>query len=367
MPITSASIALALTLLAMPVRAQTTADTAVRVGVVGLVHSHVHWILGRASSGDVRIVGIAEPNRELAERFSVRHGFDMSLVYDSVDEMLDAVQPEAVTVFTSIRDHLPVTRAAAKRGIHVMVEKPLAANLADALQMQALADSAGIHLLTNYETSWYPSVHRAREMAERGDLGPIRKMVIRDGHPGPAEIGVDPEFLEWLTDPEENGGGAVIDFGCYGANLATWFMGGRRPLTVTALLQTFKADRYRDVDDEATIVLTYEGAQAIIQASWNWPFNRKDMDVYGATGYVSSDDATTLRFRLEHSAREERLNIGPLPPRFVDPFAYLASVVRGETTTGSDLSSLPVNLVVMEILDAAMRSAASGMTIHLSR
>lgn len=359
-------VLLAICIPATEAYAQSPIKEPVRVGVVGLVHSHVHWILGREDAGDIRIVGIAEPNRDLAERFVGRHGLDRKLIYDSIEAMLDHATPEAVTVFTSIRDHLAVTRAAARRGIHVMVEKPLAVSLEHAREMKAIADSAGIHLLTNYETTWYPSVHRTREMVRQGDIGPVRKMVIHDGHKGPIEIGVNKEFWEWLTDPEENGGGAIIDFGCYGANLMTWLMDGERPLSVTAVTQTFKPDLYPNVDDEATILVTYPEAQGVIQASWNWPFNRKDMEVYGRTGYVHADNATELRVRLEEDAAEGHATVDALPAHLADPFAYFASVVRGATAPEGSLSSLSVNMVVMEILDAAVRSAKTGRTIHLS-
>ena len=96
----------------------------------------------------------------------------------------------------------------------------------------------------------------------------------------------EPEFLSWLTDPKLNGAGALFDFGCYGAGLMTWLMNGEKPLTVTAVTQQIKPEIYPKVDDEATIIITYPKAQAIIQASWNWPFDRKDMEVYGATGSV---------------------------------------------------------------------------------
>ena len=337
-----------------------------RVGVVGLVHSHVHWILGREALGDIEITGIAEPNRELAQRFADRYGFSMDMVYDSVEELLDQAQPEAITVFTSIRDHLVVTQLAARRGIHVMVEKPMAVSLEHARLMKAVADSAGIHLLTNYETTWYPSVHQTRAMVDAEELGPIRKMVIHDGHKGPIEIGVYKEFWEWLTDPIENGGGAIMDFGCYGANLMTWLMGDERPLTVTAVTQTFKPERYARVDDEATIIVTYPEAQGIIQASWNWPVNRKDMEVYGATGYVHADNAVDMRVRMSEDSPQEAQTAAPLPSHLSDPFAYLAAVVRGDVDPESSLSSLSVNMVVMEILDAAVRSAATGQTVHLT-
>jgi predicted dehydrogenase len=332
---------------------------------VGLVHSHVHWILGRPDRGDIEIVGIVEPNRELAERFAARHGYSMDLVYDDLETMLDAARPEAVTVFSTIYDHRRVTEVSAARGVHVMVEKPLAVSLEDARAMQAAAEEGGIHLLTNYETTWYGSVHEAYEMVQDGDLGDLRKIVVHDGHPGPQEIGVNEEFLEWLTDPVQNGAGALIDFGCYGADLITWLMDGQRPLSVTAVTQQIKPDIYPKVDDEATIIVTYPKAQGIIQASWNWPVNRKDMEVYGRTGYVLADNRTDMRVRLNEREEERHMEAEPRPAPYDDPFAYLAAVVRGEITPGDDLSSLPVNMVVMEILDAARRSAREGRTIML--
>ena len=136
----------------------------VPVGVIGLVHTHVHWILGRDQKDDIRIVGIVEPNRELAQRYSEQHGFSMDIVFDSIDQMVKAVKPKAVTAFNTIHGHLEVVEYCAPRGIHVMVEKPLAVNLKHAKKMKALAKEHGIHLLTNYETSWYPSSHAAFDL-----------------------------------------------------------------------------------------------------------------------------------------------------------------------------------------------------------
>jgi len=355
----------ALILQASPASASSDAPAPVRVGVVGLVHGHVGWILGRETRGDIEIVGIAEADQALAERHAARFGFDMELVYASVEEMIDTTKPEAVTVFSNIYDHLAITRAAAAHGVHVMVEKPLAISLDHAEQMKVVADSAGIHLLTNYETSWYPSVHYAKESLPL--LGDIRKMVVRDGHPGPIEIGVGEEFSSWLLTEEKNGGGAITDFGCYGANLITWFMNGQRPESVTAVTQIFKPDPpYGQVDDEATIIVTYPSTQGIIQASWNWPFNRKDMDVYGTEGFVYASNATdgiiglpsTPSMSFEAPARVAPHN---------DPFAFFAAVVRGNVDPEGSLSSLPINMVAMEILDAAVRSAKSGKTVWFTR
>jgi len=204
-------------------------EAPLKVGVAGLTHTHVHWILGRDAIDDIEIVGIAEPNRELATRYTKQHGLSMDLVYDSLEEMIQQTQPEAITAFGSIYEHLEVVETCAPKGIHVMVEKPLAVSLKHAEKMKALAEKYNIHLLTNYETTWYPTNHKAKALLEDGSIGALRKVIVRDGHRGPAKLGIDQEFLDWLFDPKENGGGAIMDFGCYGANLMTWLMRANDP------------------------------------------------------------------------------------------------------------------------------------------
>jgi predicted dehydrogenase len=339
-----------------------------RVGVAGLTHGHVGWILGYKKNEIIEIVGIAEPDRALAERLSKKYGFSMDLVYASLEEMLDRTKPEAVTAFNSIYQHIDVVRACAPRGIHVMVEKPLAYRLDQAKEMEALVKKHGITLLTNFETTWYGSNHKINQLLNtEGALGAVRKMVVHDGHRGPKEIGVGPEFLSWLTDPIQNGGGALIDFGCYGANLITWLMNGERPISVTAVTQQLKPDIYPLVDDEATIIVTYPHAQGIIQASWNWPVGRKDIEVYGQTGYAITIDNLNLRIRKSESEKEISFVAEPTSFPQDEPFAYLRAVVRGEIKNNDDLSSLRINMIVVEILDAARRSAKEKKTIYLER
>lgn len=339
----------------------------VKVAVIGLTHTHVHWILGREDRGDIEIVGIVEPNTDLAERYTKQHGFSMDIVYPTMDALMENVKPEAVTAFGTIYDHLSVVEFFAPKGIHVMVEKPLAVSLDHAKKMQALAKKYNIHLLTNYETTWYGSNLKAYEMVHQDNMiGDIRKIVVHDGHPGSKEIGVNKEFLQWLTDPKLNGAGALTDFGCYGANLATWLMKGERPQSVFAMTATNKPDLYSKVDDEATIILQYPKTQVIIQASWNWPVSRKDMEVYGVTGQIIADNGSTIRYQLGDNAQEQKLTDLKKESPNDDPFTLLAAVVRGQITPqDADLSALQNNMVVMEILDAAMQSAKSGKVVKL--
>ncbi len=340
----------------------------VRVVVAGLSHDHVHWILGREDDDAIEIAGIYEPNEELRRRYAKQYDLNEDLFYTDLDEALDATDPEAVTAFGPVYDHLKVVQASAPRGIHVMVEKPLAVSMDHALKMKELAEQHGIHLLTNYETTWYASNQAAYEkIYNQKGFGDIRKMVAHDGHQGPKEIGVSEEFFEWLTDPKLNGGGALMDFGCYGANLMTWMMKGQEPLTVRAVTQQIKPHIYPEVDDEATIILTYPKAQGIIQASWNWPFNIKDIQVYGETGYVFADNGRQIRFRKDEGESQQQ-TLEPRSAPYNDPFVYLASVIRGETPVeDTDLSSLANNMTVMKILEAAKESARMGRVVKLEK
>ncbi len=336
-----------------------------RLGMAGLVHGHAGGFLARYRDGkDVELVGFSEPDREVAARYAGRFRIDPAAIHRSLDEMLDRARPQAVVAFTNTADHPAVVAACARRKIPVMMEKPLAVGVEEARAIGRSAAEGGIPVLVNYETTWYPAIHAAHALAKAEQaLGEIRKVVVHAGHRGPKEIGVQPEFLDWLTDPDRNGAGALFDFGCYGANLMTWLMDDARPTSVTAVTRRFQPEVYPKVDDEATIVLEYPRAQAIIEASWNWPFDRKDMEVYGRTGQALTVGQKGLRVRLEGKSEEVR-QAPRLPPPGDDFLRYFAAVVRGEIRP-SGLSSLENNLVVTEILDAARRSAATGRTVIL--
>ena len=225
-------IGFALLLMVTPeAQAQSTPQKPIRMAIAGMTHSHIAFILGRKDKGDFQMVGFFEPNAELANKLSKKYGFDPKLIFNNLEKMLDHVKPEAVVAFGSIYEHMAVVEACGPRGIHVMVEKPLATNVKHAKKMVELAEKYHIQLLTDYETSWYPTTAKSFQLVnDSGFIGNIKKVVIHDGHQGPKEIGCDKVFLDWLTDPVQNGGGALIDFGCYGANLMTYLMKGEKPM-----------------------------------------------------------------------------------------------------------------------------------------
>ncbi|HWA24342.1 MAG TPA: Gfo/Idh/MocA family oxidoreductase [Lacunisphaera sp.] len=336
-----------------------------RLAIVGLDHGHVDGYLAETlRRPDVKLVGVVEPKPALAASFAERFKIPAALHFSSLETMLASAKPEAVMVFTSTFDHRQVVETCAAHGVHVMMEKPLAVSMEHARAMARAARQHHIHVLVNYETTWYPSHEQAYTLVHRqGALGDLRKVVVRDGHQGPKEIGCPESFLVWLTDPVLNGGGALMDFGCYGANLITWLMDGQRPTRVTAVTQQLKPDVYPKVDDDATVILTYPRATGIIQASWNWPIGRKDMDIYGITGAIAIADRSHLQL-LRPKGPPELLDPAPLAPNLREPIAYLAAVVRGEIPE-HPLSGLENNLLVTEILDAARESARTGQGIDL--
>lgn len=337
-----------------------------RLAVAGLVHGHVDGFLRAIQNRpDVKLAGIFEPDIALQRKYAKKYNLSESVFFADLESMLERTRPEAVAAFTNTYDHRHVVEVASERHIHVLMEKPLAVSREHALAIQRAAREGGIQVIVNYETTWYPShgaIHRL--FLENHAAGEIRKMVAMDGHEGPKEIGVGPEFLRWLTDPVKNGAGALFDFGCYGANLMTWMMDNQRPLAVTAMTQTVKPRIYRRVDDQATILLEYPGAQGIIQASWDWPFSRKDFEVYGETGYANAIGGKVLRVRLKADPQEQTRVPEALPPAESDSISYLKAVVRGKLKP-TGLSSLENNMIVTEILVAARESARTGKRVKL--
>jgi len=340
-------------------------EAPLRVALAGLVHGHASGFFDQFQKrADLQIVGIAEADGQLVEHFEKKYGLAPSLFYSDLEEMLKKAKPQAVLAFTNTYDHRRVVEICARYGVHVMMEKPLAVSLEDARAIEKAAGAGKIQVLVNYETTWYRSNQAAYDLIHEKAIGEIRKIVVHDGHRGPKEIDVEPWFLTWLTDPKLDGGGALFDFGCYGADLATWLMDGRRPDSVTAVTQQIKPEVYPRVDDEATIILTYPHAQAIVQASWNWPFDRKDMEVYGQKGYAITVKRDVLRVRLPEK-EEVSTEAKPLEKTKEDSVSYLRAVLLGGMSPEGQ-SSLETNVIVTEILDAARKSATTGKTVVLA-
>ncbi len=352
----------------MPSAAQTiAAGTPIKVAIVGLTHGHIRGFLHNLpNSTSAKLVAIVEPDTALAKKYADQYHLDPSLFYSDEETMLNKEHPDAVLGYGTIAEHRKVIEIAAKHGVNSMVEKPLATTVEDALAIRKAAREHHVQVLVNYETTWYASNAEALSDIESGKLGTVRKVLVRDGHEGPKEIGVGPEWLPWLTDPKQNGAGALFDFGCYGADLGTVIFKGATPESVTAVTQTHKPDIYTRTDDDATVIVAYPGAQVILMPSWDWSFAVKNMEVYGTQGELFTVAGKDIVTRYKGDKTESTAHPAPaLSQNESNSLDYLAAVLHGQINPKGDLSSLETNVIVVQILDAARQSAKERKTIAL--
>jgi len=200
-----------------------------------------------------------------------------------------------------------------------------------------------------------------------GELGPVQKIIVQYGHRGPKEIGISKQFASWLYDPKKNGGGAIMDFGCYGAELSLWLKG--RPARVYASTRKLKVDQHNEVDDDATIVLEYPDATAIIEASWDWPYTKEQVEVFGPKGSLLAGHQNLLFRSAEARGPNVALSGEPVALDTVsretsNPISYLVDCIRSNKPIEDPLSA-KLNVQVMEILDAARESARTGRAQEL--
>ncbi len=339
----------------------------VRLAIVGLDHDHVWGILNDITQvPQADLVAIAEQQPALVLHAKSRVPGSVKLYSDYIT-MLDALKPQAVIITTETDHHLAIVRACARRHIDVEMEKPMATNAADAREMEKLAAAAHIKLMVNYFNNWLPSYQELYQQVKDGKVGPIQQLVSQYGHQGPREIGTSKEFAAWLYDPVKNGGGALMDFGCYGAALALWLKG--RPTRVFARSLKLKVQQHNAVENDAVIVLEYADGTAVLQPSWDWPFTMERIQVFGPHGsLLALPDALLYRgYNAKATAQSpdgQPESLKPLPLDQSNPIAYFVETIQqNRPITG--LLSARLNVQVNEILDAAKESVRTGRPVAM--
>jgi predicted dehydrogenase len=198
-----------------------------------------------------------------------------------------------------------------------------------------------------------------------GQLGPVQKIIVQYGHQGPKEIGVSSEFADWLYDPVKNGGGALMDFGCYGAEWALWLKG--RPTRVFATAEKLKTSQNNRVEDDATIVLEYPDAVAILEPSWDWPHGMGQVQVFGPKGSLLATD-DELDYHPPNVVNiplvGNPVKLQPVPHETSNPISYFVDCILHDKPIENPVAA-PLNVQVMEILDAARESVRTGRAVEL--
>lgn len=331
-----------------------------RVGVAGLIHDHIWSMLRWWKQLDgAELMAAADPNPLLLERCRAEYG--IQALYSSAEAMFAAEQLDIVTVATDNAGTAPIVEAAAARGIHVMSEKPMAATLEQATRMTEACRKARVQLMINWPTAWNPAVQTLDRLIRDGAIGAVHKVKYLAAHQGPKEFGCSPYFYGWLYDPERNGAGALMDYCCYGANMAAHWLG--RPESVTGIAGTLVKPDF-PVEDNAVLLLKYPHAFGIAEASWTQQATdgSANPSVYGATGTLS---VMGNRVRLGRDGREpEWIEPDRPSPGRRNGAEYLVSCLRaGMPVEG--FCSPETSLLTQEILQRGLESTQQGRAITL--
>jgi len=342
-----------------------------RVGVLGLSHDHVWGNLASLGDGEHgRLVAAADPDPQLRERVQKLHGGIVT--HESFDALLERRDLDAILVFADNRRSAELGVRALERRLPVMIEKPMAADLAGARALLAAGRAAGLPLMVNWPTAWRPALRHGLALAADGAAGEPTQLSHRGGHAGPREFGCSPQFCDWLYDPHRNGGGALVDYCGYGAVLCRLVLG--RPQAVTAVTPPPRKPGLV-AEDRAIAILSYPRALGVLEASW--------MQIGGEPAFamiVYGERGTLLVHQPRPTREGERVGAGrvqivtaegsrfvdppPLPPEQRDgPTHFLTRVATGGDVT--PFCSPDVGCDVQEVIAAAQRSAGTGQRVEL--
>src|ERR1051325_10042936 len=158
-----------------------------RIAIVGLVHPHAEALFDILKRTDVQVVGVSESAQEVVAQY-VTKGLDRQLIYTDEAQMIEKTHPQAVLIYTNTFDHVKAVQIAARYGVHVAMEKPLAVSLKNAEAIARAARAGNIYVLVNFTPTWYPNATAAHALLHDKSIGDARKIVVRDGHSGPKPL-----------------------------------------------------------------------------------------------------------------------------------------------------------------------------------
>jgi len=334
-----------------------------RVGVLGMTHDHVWSLLPDLQDSDLgELAAVSDPHAELREKAQSEYGVT---AFASYEEMLESTPLDAVCVYADNAGSVELVQMAAERGLHVLVEKPMAADLAGADAMVAAVRQAGVQLMVNWPFAWWPPFQYALDLARSGRIGRLFGTRYRAAHCGPKELGCSPFFYEWLYDPERNGAGALMDYCSYGAALARYLLG--QPSRVTGVVGRLVKE-YVTVDDNAVITMQWPRAMALAEASWSQIGHLTSYitAIYGTEGTLLVEPGVGGRLLLadrEHDAGVQ-LEVSPLPAEGRSAIAYFLGCLANDRPV-EGLCSAEVGRDAQEILEAGLLSAATGSAVSL--
>ena len=333
-----------------------------RFGIIGLSHDHVWDVLPELRANEnAELVAATSLQTPLLAR--VKKEYDINGYTDS-QEMAASEQLDAVLVYGNNRNGAEEAVKALDRGWHVLIEKPLAADLEGARNLLQKAGSTGKRLMVNWPITWWPQVQQAIAIAQAGEIGEIWQVRYRAAHQGPKEMGASEYFCDWLYDPNRNGGGALLDYCCYGAVLSRVLLG--RPHSVTAVAgQLLKTDL--DAEDNAVLLMQYPKGISIAEASWTQIDKMTSYRtlIYGSEGTLLAEpEKGRLLLATEKQPGGEEIEIREPEEHMKGPIAHFLHGIESEQSF-HPLCRASHGCDVQEILELGMEAAATGQRVAL--
>ncbi len=259
----------------------------VRVGLIGSGFvSSIHHDAFRSVPG-AHVAAVASPTPGHAERFAAERAIPQHFI--DYRALLDLKEIDLVVLGLPNDLHCEVACAAALAGKHLVVEKPMALNLAECDRMIAACERAGVILGYAEEICFAPKYVRLKRLIDEGALGNVHVVKQSEKHDGP--------HASWFYDTRQSGGGVTFDMGCHAIEFFRWLLGGKSASgkaqikSVYAQMGTYVHADKTDGDDEAVLLLTFEGgAIGLAEESWTKPGGMDDRaEVFGSDGQAYAD------------------------------------------------------------------------------
>jgi predicted dehydrogenase len=354
-----------------------------RAGIIGFGHMHVNNVAALyAKHPQIEWAACADTHPltpELREapytrawnlNFALKE-LGVPKAYTDYHEMLAKEQFDLIIVTSENAQHPDVVEACAAAGVHVCVEKPMATSLPDALRMARACQAAKTTLLVNWPLTWSAQSRKVKELIDNGAIGKLLEIRWRAGHTGPLGQGAAHAGVSQTAAPMSGaergatwwhqtaaGGGAMLDFCCYGAMVARWYIGEQASAAMG--MKANLDSQWGDADDNAAMLVRFPKAMALFEGSWTTLDHGVSVGpiVMGTTGTLVMDGSDTVRLARGHG-QDEVYECPPLPANRAD----VASEFVHHLETGEPLHQtleMMFNLEAMAILDAGVRSAASG-------
>jgi len=341
-----------------------------KMGVVGMTSDHV-WRMAAnlAALPTVELITGAEPYEELRQRAQGR--YHLSTAYEAYRDMFANEELDAIVVCSDNAAKADIVEEAAKHGVHVYLDKPMSATLAQADRIVAASEGSGIKVMVAYHPYFSASYAKVEEWLEQGLIGDVYLARALTGHAGPKEFGCSEYFCEWLFDKEKNGGGAFVDVGCYVVSTMVDCLGEAEEVSAFTTQMGIRDYLPPDVEDNSVAILRFKsGALGIIDAKWGQVGGMAFRSSYHGTEGTITASRTELRVYSRKVLRADLqgwvgipMGRAPRPGVGTEAECFVNYVLEGKPFEGA--VSVSGARAAQEVIEAVYLSAETGKVVKL--